>query len=287
MKRKILRRLLISFLILITIWLVVAQFTMKYRIRDKKAKDEFSKKGIALDTGFIKVDDFDIHYAKVGNDSLPTLFFVHGSPDGWIRYKNFMKDKDLLTKFRMISIDRPGFGYSEFGKAKNLEEQSKLVSQFVRLIKNNKPIYAVGHSYGGPVIVQLQVDNPDLFDGLVLLAASVDPQEEKPEKWRYIMKIPPLKYLLPGAFRPSNKELVYLKKDLKELDKEWEKITCPVWILHGDKDTYVPVANADYAKKKLTKAKSVEMNILKGADHFIPKERYEDVKEVLMRLQIN
>jgi pimeloyl-ACP methyl ester carboxylesterase len=286
MKRKIPRRLLIGFLILLTAWLIVAQFSMKYRINDKKAKDEFSKEGITLDTGFKKVDGFDIHYAKAGNDSLPTLFFVHGSPDGWIRYKNFMKDKDLLTKFRMISIDRPGFGYSEFGKAKNLEEQSKLISLFVRSIKNNKPIYAIGHSYGGPVIVQLQVDNQDLFDGLVLLAAAVDPQEEKSERWRFIMKIPPLNYLLPGAYRPSNTELVYLKNDLKELDKEWEKITCPVWILHGDKDTYVPVVNADYAKKKLTKARSVEVKILKGADHFIPKERYEDVKEVLMRLPL-
>ncbi|HEY5968947.1 MAG TPA: alpha/beta hydrolase [Chitinophagaceae bacterium] len=287
MKRKLSNRLLIAFLILITVWLVVAQFTMKYRISDKKAKDEFSKEGITLDTGSIKVDGFDIHYAKVGNDSLPTLFFVHGSPDGWIRYKNFMKDKDLLSKFRMISIDRPGFGYSQFGDAKKLKEQSKLISQFVRSIRNNKAIYAIGHSYGGPVIVQLQADNQDLFDGLILLAASVDPKEEKPEKWRYIMKIPPLNYFLPGAFRPSNKELVYLKNDLKELDKEWEKITCPVWILHGDKDTYVPVVNADYAKKKLTKARSVEVKILKGADHFIPKERFEDVKEVLMRLQIN
>ena len=285
MKRKILRLSLIGFLILLTVWLVFAQFTMKYRISDKKAKDEFSKEGITLDTGFRKVDGFDIHYAKAGNDSLPTLFFVHGSPDGWIRYKNFMKDKDLLTKFRMISIDRPGFGYSQFGEAKKLKEQSKLISQFVRSIRNNKAIYAIGHSYGGPVIVQLQADNQDLFDGLILLAASVDPKEEKPEKWRYIMKIPPLNYLLPGAFRPSNKELVYLKNDLKELDKEWEKITCPVWILHGDKDSYVPVVNADYAKKKLTKARSVEVKILKGADHFIPKERYEDVKEMLMRLQ--
>ena len=186
----------------------------------------------------------------------------------------------------MISIDRPGFGYSQFGDAKNLEEQSKLISQFVRSIQNGKPIYAIGHSYGGPVIVKLQVDNQDLFDGLVLLAAAVDPKEEKPERWRYIMKIPPLNYFLPGAFRPSNKNLVYLKKDLKELDKEWEKITCPVWIIHGDKDTYVPVANVDYAKKKLTKARSVEVKILPGADHFIPKERYEDIKEVLMKLPV-
>ena len=285
MKRKLSSRLLIGFLILIAVWLVVAQCSMKYRISDKETKDEFSKEGITLDTGSIKVDGFDIHYAKTGNDSLPTLFFVHGSPDGWTRYKDFMKDKDLLTKFRMISIDRPGFGYSQFGDAKNLKEQSKLISKFVRSIKNNKPIYAIGHSYGGPVVIKLQVDNTDLFDGLILLAASVDPQEEKPEKWRYIMKIPPLNYLLPGAFRPSNEELVYLKNDLKELDKEWEKITCPVWILHGDKDSYVPVTNAEYAKKKLTKARSVEVKILNGADHFIPKERYEDVKEVLMKLQ--
>lgn len=260
---------------------------MKYRITDNKAKEKFSKEGVTLVTDSIKVDDFEIHYAKTGNDTFPTLFFVHGSPDSWIRYEKFMKDKDLLTKYRMISIDRPGFGYSQFGDAKNLEEQSKLISQFVRSIKNSKPIYAVGHSYGGPVIVKLQVDNQDLFDGLVLLAASVDPNEEKPEKWRYIMKIPPLNYFLPGAFRPSNTELVYLKKDLKELDKEWEKIACPVWIIHGDKDTYVPVANVNYAKKKLTKARSVEVKILPGADHFIPKDRYEDIKEVLMKLPDN
>ena len=285
MKRKTSRRVLIGFLILIAVWLVIARWSMKYRISDKKAKEEFSSAGVALHTGTEKVGDFDIHYAKTGSDMFPTLFFVHGSPDGWSRYKEFLKDKDLLTKYRLIAIDRPGFGYSQFGDAKNLEDQSKLISQFVRSIKNSEPIYAIGHSYGGPLIVKLQVDNHDLFDGLILLSPAVDPKEEKPERWRHIMKIPPLKYLLPGAFRPSNTELVYLKKDLQELDKEWEKITCPVWIMHGDKDTYVPVANVDYAKKKLTKARSVEVRILKGADHFIPKERYYDIKEVLMKLQ--
>jgi pimeloyl-ACP methyl ester carboxylesterase len=212
------------------------------------------------------------------------LFFIHGSPDSWIRYEQFMKDKDLLTKYRMISIDRPGFGYSEYGNAKNLEEQSKLISLLIKSIQNSKPIYGVGHSYGGPVVVKLQVDNKDLFDGLILLAASVDPEKEKPERWRYVMKVPPLKYLLPGAYRPSNTELVYLKEDLKELDKEWEQITCPVWIFHGDKDTYVPVANADYAKKKLTKAKLVEVTILKGANHFITNESFGDIKKSLMKL---
>lgn len=259
---------------------------MKSRISDKIANEKFLKEGVVLHTDFFKTDGFKIHYAKTGNDTFPSLFFVHGSPDSWTRYEEYMKDKDLLARYRMISIDRPGFGYSQFGDAKNLKDQSKLISPFIRSIQNGKPIYAVGHSYGGAMVVKLQTDNIDLFDGLILLAAAVDPKEEKPERWRYMMNIPPLKYLLPGAYRPSNTELVYLKEDLKELDKEWEKITCPVWIIHGDKDTYVPVANVDYAKKKLTKARSVEVKILPGANHFIPKDRYEEIKELLMRLSL-
>ena len=258
---------------------------MKYRIPDKKAKQNFLKHGVDLFTDTFNINDDELHFAKTGNDTLPTLFFIHGSPDSWARYEMFMQDKDLLSKYRMIAIDRPGFGYSQFGKAKNLAEQSKLISTFVKSIQNGKPIYCIGHSFGGAVVIKLQADNIALFDGLVLLAAAVDPKQEKPERWRYVMRIPPLNYFLHGAFRPSNTELVYLKKDLVELDKEWDKITCPVWILHGDKDSYVPVANADYAKKKLINAKAIEVKLLPGADHFITHERYENVKEVLMKLQ--
>jgi len=259
---------------------------MKFRMSDGEAKEKFSKNNITLTTEFIQVDKFKMHYAKTGNDTLPTLFFVHGSPGGWTAFERYMQDKDLVSRYRMISVDRPGFGYSQFGDAKNLEDQSKLISPIVKLFKNDKPMYAVGHSLGGPMIVKLQIDNENLFSGLVFLAASNDPDEEKPERWRYIMKATPLNYFLPGAFRPSNKELVYLKSDLKYLDKEWEKITCPAWIIHGDKDTFVPVENVEYTKKKLTKAKSVEVKILPGARHFIPWEQYDEIKEVLMRLQL-
>jgi len=284
MKRKILRRLLIGFLILIIVWLVFAQCSMKFRMSDSEAKKKFSKNNVEVISETIKVDGFDMHFAKTGNDTFPTLFFVHGSPGGWSSFERYMQDKDLLGKYRMISVDRPGFGYSKFGDAKNLDDQSKLISPLVKSFQNGKPMYAIGHSLGGPIIVKLQVDNENLFTGLVLLAGSVDPNEEKPERWRFMVKGSILQYFLPGAFRPSNEELVYLKTDLKYLDKEWDKITCPVWIIHGDKDTFVPVGNVEYAKKKLTKAKSVEVKILPGARHFIPWEQYDEIKEVLMRL---
>jgi len=257
---------------------------MKFRMSDSEAKEKFSKNNVGLTTETIKIDGFNMHYAKTGNDSFPTLFFVHGSPGSWNAFERYLQDKDLLSKYRMISIDRPGFGYSNFGDAKNLDDQSKLISPLVKSSQNGKPMYAIGHSLGGPMIVKLQMDNENLFTGLVFLAAAVDPDEEKPERWRFMLNSSFLQYFLPGAFRPSNEELVYLKTDLKYLDKEWDKITCPVWIIHGDKDTFVPVGNVEYAKKKLTKAKSVEVKILPDARHFIPWEQYDDIKKVLMGL---
>ena len=271
--------------IVLIAWLVCAQSCMKFHIVDAEARKQFSDAGVNLQLDNIEVDGFNMHYAKTGNDSLPTLFFVHGSPGSWDAFSRYLKDKDLLSKYRMISIDRPGFGDSEFGKAKNLEEQSKLISPLLVYFKNNKPVYVIGHSLGGPMAIRLVADNPDYFSGIILLAGSVDPGEEKPEKWRPVLYKTPFKFFVPGAFRPSNQELWYLKNDLKILKNDFPKITCPVWIIHGDKDDLVPVGNAAFAKEMLVHAKKVETTILPGANHFIPWQHYEEIKGVLMKLE--
>jgi pimeloyl-ACP methyl ester carboxylesterase len=285
LKRKGKKPTFIGFIILLS-WVVFAQSCMKFRMSDSKAKNSFLKEGVPLQTETINVNGFNIYFTKTGNDSLPTLFFVHGSPGSWDAFSVYMKDKDLLAKYRMVSIDRPGFGYSQFGDAKNMQEQSQIISPLLTYIDNKKPIYIIGHSLGGPLAIKLAVDNPNTFAGIVLLAASVSPVDEAPEKWRGLFVKSSLEYLLPGAFRPSNKELWAFKKDVILLSKQFDAITCPVWIIHGDKDKFVPVANAAYAKKMLVNAKAVETKILKGAPHFIPWEPwYKDVKEVLMRLE--
>jgi pimeloyl-ACP methyl ester carboxylesterase len=283
--RKSKRRMYIGFAIL-ACWVLFAQSCMKFRISDAKAKNNFAKENVQLQTQTINVNGFNLHYATTGIDSFPTLFFVHGSPGSWDAFSVYMKDKDLLAKYRMVSIDRPGFGYSHFGDAKNMLEQSQIISPLLAYIDNKKPIYIIGHSLGGPLAIKLAADNPNKFAGIVLLAASVSPADEAPEKWRGLFANSSLEYLLPGAFRPSNEEIWYFKKDIIPLSKQFVAITCPVWIVHGDKDKFVPVANAAYAKDMLVNAKAIEVKILKDAPHFIPWEPwYEEVKEVLMRLK--
>ena len=266
-------------------WVILAQSCLKMRISDDQAKKEFAEKGLSLVTKTIVVNNFNLHYAITGNDSFPTLFFIHGSPGSWDAFKQYLEDPDLLKKYRMVSIDRPGFGYSQFGEAKNLIEQSSIISPLINTLKNGKPFYIIGHSLGGPLAVQIAADNPDNIYGMVLLAAAVDHQEEPTEKWRGFLYNTPFQYLLPGAFRPSNTEIWYLKKDLIPLVDQFAKITCKVWIVHGDKDNFVSVGNAEYAKKMLINAKSVHITILNGAPHFIPWEPwYKDVKLVLLNM---
>jgi len=209
---------------------------------------------------------------------------VHGSPGSWTVYKNYLKDPALLGKYRMIAIDRPGFGYSDYGNVLNLAQQSVIISPIFDHIKNGRPLFLVGHSLGGPMVVKLCADNPGMVSGLVLLAGSNDPAAEKPERWRPVLYKTPLAWFVPGAMRPSNEELWYLKTDLVLLAADFTKITCPVYIFHGVKDDMVPVENVDYDKKMLVNAARVEVMLLPDANHFIPWTRFEPIKALLMKL---
>ncbi|HET9058112.1 MAG TPA: alpha/beta hydrolase [Chitinophagaceae bacterium] len=270
--------------VLLTLWVFTAQSCMKFKISDNKAKQEFKKAGVELTTETVKIGIRNMHYTKTGNDTMPTLVFVHGSPGSWDAFAKYMQDKDLLTKYRMISIDRPGFGYSDYGEAEHMDKQAALITPVLKKIQNGKAMYLVGHSLGGPMIVWLAGDNPSMFAGLVLLSASVDPAEEKTEGWRGVLDNSLLRFFVPGALRPSNRELKYFKKDVYALQEKFPLIKCKVIIVHGTKDTFVPVGNASYAEKKLVNAASVETILIQEANHFIPWLKYDLIKNVLMKL---
>lgn len=284
MKLKRKKVALLVILSLFIFWLVQAQRTMKFREPDEKAKQEFSSLGLSLATKTIQAGNFNLHFVQVGEDSMPTLLFVHGSPGSWSVFKRYLQDRDLLNQYRMISVDRPGFGYSEFNNVKNLDEQSAIIGHLLRSIQNGKPIFLVGHSLGGALVAKLDLDNPGVVTGLVILAGSLDPNAETPERWRPVLFKTPLNYLVPGAWRPSNEELWYLKADLKKLDKSLDKITCAVWLIHGDKDNLVPISNVSYAKGKLRNAKKIEVKILPNANHHIPWTHFEQIKKDLLNL---
>jgi pimeloyl-ACP methyl ester carboxylesterase len=285
MKRMMMRSL-IAIIILLSTWMMVAPGCMTFRKADKEMINTFQQKGVSLRMTTQKVEGRNIHYASTGNDTLPTIVFIHGTPGSWDAFAGYMQDSLLLQHYRMISVDRPGFGYSDFGQPEHLLRQSELISPVLNKLYNGRPMFLAGHSLGGPLIIQLAADNPALFDALVMISGSVDPAQEKPEKWRPWLFNTPLNLLVPGAFRPSNRELWYLKKDLIELQPEFAKIDCAVYFIHGAADTWVPPGNVEYAKKWLVNAKSITELIIPGGNHFIPWTKYNQIRDVLLKMNI-
>jgi len=270
---------------ILLIWVLSAPSCMTMRTSDKKATAEFQAKNLHLELKTITTNGHNLHYAQIGNDTFPTLIFVHGSPGSWHESADYLNDTTLLKHFRMVSIDRPGFGYSEFRHAFNLQQQSDIISPLFKVLDNKKPMTLIGHSLGGPMIVKLAADNPKTFSNLVILAGAIDPAMEKPEKWRKVFMNNPLQYLVPGALKPSNEELWMLKTDLVALKGDFPKIQSKVYMLHGDKDRLVPYGNLAYGRQMFSENTHFEGITMEGQDHFIPWTRKEAIKALLLKLK--
>lgn len=279
------RKIYVALTLLLGGWLLVAQGCMRMRTSNADALTNFQKSGLTITPQTLTVNNRTMHYMSVGASDKPTLVFVHGSPGSWNAFSSYLKDRLLRLRYRLVNLDRPGFGYSNFGKAVGLRQESALISPVLHRLANGKPLYLIGHSLGGPMVIKLAADNPDLpIGGLVILAGSVSPADEPPERWRNVADLPGIRLLLPGALRPSNHELRLFKKDVIDLEPNFAKVTCPVVIIHGDKDPLVPPPNADYAKKMLVNAPRVDLIWLKEANHFIPWTRYDTIRSVLLGL---
>lgn len=284
--RKFLKWCLRIIALLLLALLITAQFIFKFRTTDEDAKKTFSNAGVAFKAEYLQVGDRTMHYVVAGADSLPTLVFIHGSPGSWDAFERYLLDYSLLRQYRMVSIDRPGFGYSNFGDALHFNDQAVLLSAVLQKINNGRPIALVGHSLGGPMVIKLAADNKALpITNIVVLAGSVDPKQETPEQWRGIIDKIPLRYFIPGAMRPSNDELKWFKKDVKNLEADFTNVNCNAIIMHGDSDQLVPPANALYSQANLTNAKSTQLIWFKGENHFIPWTQFNAIKQQLLQLK--
>lgn len=283
-KKLSLRVSLIYFLLL-----GVAQFftgCMSFRLTPEETTTAFANKKFQPKIILSEVTERPINYVEVGNDTLPTVIFIHGSPGSWSAFVDFLKTDSLLKKVRMVSVDRAGFGYSGFDEAeKSLEKQAAYLKPIVAKQKQNgKQVILVGHSLGGPLIGRMAMDYPELIDGLVFVAGSVTPELEPPRWYRYILAAPPVKYLIPKSFRTSNFEILHLKEELELMLPLWSAIRQQCIVIQGEADSLVPAANADFLKRKLVNAEYLEIQKIAGMNHFVPWSNPELIVNGVLRL---
>lgn len=255
---------------------------MQFRMSHKKMRRFFASCSLPLQSCTYTVGERKMHYVTMPeNDSTP-LLFVHGSPGAWDAFKNYFKQDSLKKYYKIISVDRPGFGYSDFGKHEpSLEKQAACIAPVLK--QQKKPVILVGHSMGGPVIARLAMDYPELVKALVFIAPSIDPDLEKTKWIQYPAHWKATRWLVPRALRVCNEEILPLKEELKKMLPLWKNITVPVLFIQGGKDNLVPKENMDFAKKVLTGTEIKEF-FYPEYNHFIPFTHSDIVEKVILHL---
>ncbi|WP_339533146.1 alpha/beta hydrolase [Pseudomonas mucidolens] len=127
---------------------------------------------------FLEVDGERFHYVEEGKG--PPLVMIHGLM-GSSRNLTYALSAQLREHFRVITLDRPGSGYStrHKGTGADLQSQARQVSRFIQTLDLGQPL-VLGHSLGGAMSLALALDHPHTVSGLVLVAPLTHPQRMLP-----------------------------------------------------------------------------------------------------------
>jgi pimeloyl-ACP methyl ester carboxylesterase len=130
-----------------------------------------------------RVDGIDLDFG-LGEDSEPTLIFVHGF---CLDMGTFHFQRTALARrgdYRMVFYDQPGHGRSgklEHGEY-SLEQLGTSLKRVIDETAPDGPIVLIGHSMGGMTIMALAELYPDLFGervkGVVLVSTSAGKLDE-------------------------------------------------------------------------------------------------------------
>jgi pimeloyl-ACP methyl ester carboxylesterase len=213
------------------------------------------------------------------------LVFVHGTPGGagvWAE-----QFRSPFPAANLFAYDRPGFGGSKPSERQpHLQTQAGALATFIRSVTTNR-VVLIGHSYGSPIVLLTALEYPERVRGVLLIGGDVDPALEKPLWIQYVFGWRCTSWLLPHRMRQCNRELLSVRADLVEMAGKLPTITVPVIMLHGGKDSHVPVANVAWLRAQFEAAGKTNLfaaTVLSEYNHFIPWEHPDAVDAALREL---
>lgn len=274
------RIILLSLFILIAI---LSNIFMTMRVSDKGTITYFKKAGLECTIDYIpnSLTDYKVRVISTGNNSKNTILFVHGAPGGADAFYSYLKDSTLLQNAKLITYDRPGYGYSGFGKSMTTTKEHAYIIKDIIDYYNLNNVIVVGHSYGGPIAAYSPLVSSKI-NGALLLAPAMDPDYEKYYWIGNFAKWKLTKWIIPTALVVSADEKYTHEEDMRTLINEWQNIDVPVVNLQGDKDMLVPYENLKFCEEHFNPEYFTGKTI-KDENHFIPWTKKELVIEEVLK----
>lgn len=274
----------IIFLSSILLVFILSHLFFTLRTSDKKTLKYFDNEKVPCQIDYIPstISDHKIRVISTGNKTDKAILFVHGAPGSSNAFYKYLKDPDLLKHAQLISYDRPGYGYSGFGKSMTTtSEHAQIIKNIIEHYKLNN-VVVVGHSYGGPIAAYAPLVSHKITAAL-LIAPAIDPDQEIYYWIGNFAKWKATKWAVPTALVVSADEKYTHEEDMRNLVDEWKNVEVPVVNLQGDKDMLVPHENLRFCEEHFN-PKYFTGKTIKDENHFTPWTKKELVVEEILNL---
>lgn len=223
---------------------------LQWRSSDIEIQEYFEEKKIPTEISYFDIDSLDlrirVQHIKQSNTDINIVFF-HGSPSSLSAWNGYLNDTSFIKEATIHAIDRPGYGYSNFGDAiTSIDTQAKIMSKLLDYY-DLENVIAIGSSYGGPLAARLAYEN-DRVKGVVMISPAIDPNNEKKIWQSKFTQWWITRWLCPTGYRVAGDEKTVHAQELALIADDWNDVTVPVLHIHGDIDDIVPYENIEYTK---------------------------------------
>lgn len=256
--------IIIGILLLI---LIFVGFGMKFQKSDQGIQTYFQEKGVDYHFQMMDSPQGKIRTLQTGNTASDTvILMLHGAPGALDAFLGTHAHKKLNQKYLLISMDRLGYGKSNYGKAQpSIEKQAEAVLSVMKAFPDKKFVL-IGHSFGAPVVALVGKKEPQKTLKVILAGGAISAERERFEWLAKINLSTPIRWISSPDNLVASREKVKHAEELNQLKTIWKDYPIPIVFWHGDKDWMVPFTNVEDISKLTPKANTT-IKKLAGEGH--------------------
>ena len=283
--KKWFRRMGIGLLIFIVFIILAVNGGMQFlKYSDAMARDYFQEKqfdglieNMVINDRSIKV----ISDRPQDSDSV-LLVFVHGAPGTWDAFKDYVSDKDIYAKTRVISYDRPGYGGSGKEAMPSIQEQAEVLKEIIKKYGLKKNVL-VGHSYGGPIAGLAALDKGLNVDAVIMIAPLIDPKSEPLFWYSYFSYWKLTSWLLPSELVVAGSEKFAHSSELEKIKDKWTEAHSLFIHVHGLNDSLAPGSeNVAFSKQHIPE-QHLKTIVYDDKGHLVIWTEYQMIKDIILK----
>lgn len=255
---------------------------LSFRESDRKLHRTMTKEGLKYEIHYDPSDTLRWLWYKNENPSAPLLLFIHGAPGSSASFLSYLKNERLRDSYSLLVVDRPGYGFSEYGKYHPIPKQYEAIQYILKLSGIDRNVVTIGHSFGGTISGYIAIQNPEWLKGTIMIAPAIDPDQEKYLWFGKLALYKSTRWLAPRSLRVAADEKYSHEDELKTFIEDWGQIRKPVLHIHGDDDGLVPYGNVAFSKNNIPE-NWLEIKTFENKGHLIPFTERETMVDEIIR----